>query len=92
MARKRVEIEVFGRVQRVGYRFYVEDVALKYRLEGYVRNTRRGSVEIVAEGEEDTLCNFISELRKAPPPARVDDIKILWGEPKDEFRRFEIRY
>ena len=49
---------VKGRVQRVGFRFFVEDAAAREGIQGYVRNRHDGSVEVVAEGEADAMQRF----------------------------------
>lgn len=92
MPLKRARIELFGRVQGVGFRFYAQGMALRYRIDGYVRNTPFGSVEVVAEGEENALAKFIEELRKGPPAARVRDVRIVWGEAKGDIRGFRVVY
>ena len=50
---------VSGRVQGVGFRYYVEDIALGMNISGWVRNLSDGTVEIDAEGEEDKLKKFL---------------------------------
>jgi acylphosphatase len=90
MPLKRAHIEIFGRVQGVGFRFFAQQMAMKYRIDGYVRNTLQGTVEVVAEGDEESLAKFIEELRKGPPSARVRDMKIVWGEAKGDLRGFRV--
>lgn len=53
---------VSGRVQGVGFRYYVEDIALGMNISGWVRNLSDGTVEIDAEGEEDKLKNFVRTI------------------------------
>lgn len=59
---KRVSMIVSGRVQGVGFRYYVEDIALGMNISGWVRNLSDGTVEIDAEGEEDRLKNFVRTI------------------------------
>ncbi|WP_373840114.1 acylphosphatase [Methanospirillum sp.] len=59
---KRVSMIVSGRVQGVGFRYYVEDIALGMNISGWVRNLSDGTVEIDAEGEEDKLKNFVRTI------------------------------
>lgn len=92
MPLKRARIELFGRVQGVGFRFFAQGMAIRYRIDGYVRNTPSGSVEVVAEGDEDALAKFIEELKKGPPGARVLNARIIWGEAKGDLRGFHIVY
>lgn len=97
-------IVVSGKVQRVGFRDKVEDIALSLNLTGYVENSSHRKVIIVAEGEEQSLARFCDELQKCPPPILVstlkitehpycgefDDFIIIRGDPNDEFaERFD---
>jgi acylphosphatase len=58
---------VKGRVQRVGFRMFVEDAARREGIQGYVRNQYDGSVEIVAEGDADAMQRFEMAVRRGPP-------------------------
>jgi len=66
---------VSGRVQRVGFRFFVYEAAEREAVAGFVRNLRDGRVEIVAEGEAEALRRFESSIRQGPPGARVDEVE-----------------
>lgn len=65
---------VTGRVQGVGYRAFVEHVAEKLELEGWVRNRRDGSVEVYAIGTAEKLGQLRAALQKGPMMARVDEV------------------
>jgi acylphosphatase len=65
---------VSGRVQGVGYRVYVERVAEKLALHGYVRNRRDGTVEVFAMGTAEKLGELRAALRKGPMMARVENV------------------
>ena len=73
---------VSGRVQGVGYRVYVERVAKKLGVHGYVRNRRDGSVEVFAMGAPEKLGELRAALQKGPMMARVDHV----GEEPDAER------
>ena len=60
---KRFAATAGGRVQRVGYREHVYNEAFERDISGYVKNLKNGEVEIVAEGSENDLQDFIG----APP-------------------------
>jgi acylphosphatase len=81
---------VKGRVQRVGFRLYVEDAARREGLRGYVRNQHDGSVEVVAEGESETLFRFEQAVRRGPPGARVDEVETIETEPTGRFNSFFV--
>ena len=61
-----------GRVQGVGFRWYVHREAALLDLRGWVRNTEEGEVEVVASGAEAELAKLRSSLRRGPRGARVD--------------------
>jgi acylphosphatase len=65
---------VFGRVQGVGYRNFVEQIARKMQLQGYVRNLRDRSVEVFAMGTGAALAELRNELQKGPVMARVTNV------------------
>jgi acylphosphatase len=65
---------VTGRVQGVGYRYYVMREADTLGVTGFARNLPDGSVEIVAEGDDGVLADFEGRLRKGPSFARVSNV------------------
>jgi acylphosphatase len=67
---------VRGRVQGVGYRAFVEDEAASLDLEGWVRNRRDGTVEIVVAGSADAVAMMVEACRRGPPAASVDGVDV----------------
>ncbi len=67
---------ISGRVQGVGFRFFVERAAAHEGLHGWVRNTADGRVEIEAEGEREALERFEGRVRHGPPAARVEQVDV----------------
>jgi acylphosphatase len=63
-----------GRVQGVGFRWFVHREASELELKGWVRNTEDGDVEVVAAGELDDLSELRACLRKGPRGSRVDRV------------------
>ncbi|MEM4715612.1 MAG: acylphosphatase, partial [Candidatus Nitrosocaldus sp.] len=63
----RYTVTIHGRVQGVGFRPFVYRIAIANNLKGYVRNMGDGSVEIVVEGYEHDLEEFIHALRHDKP-------------------------
>ena len=61
-----------GRVQGVGFRWYVQRVAGQLDLRGWVRNTEEGEVEVVASGTAEELAELRAKLRRGPRGGRVD--------------------
>ncbi|MBN2165292.1 MAG: acylphosphatase [Marinilabiliaceae bacterium] len=73
---KRVKAIVDGRVQGVGFRYFVRRAALQYGVKGYVQNLSNGSVEIDAEGEMESLELFLKECKSGPRLSRVERVKV----------------
>ena len=81
-----------GRVQGVGFRWFVMSEAERLQLGGYVSNLPDGSVEVVSQGPETALEQFEGRLRRGPPAARVDQIETVQVPlERDLPRDFEIR-
>lgn len=78
-----------GRVQGVGYRAFCADEAMRMGVAGYARNLPDGRVEVLAEGDESTLRQFIDRLREGPGMSRVDDVAFRWEEPTGGYPGFE---
>lgn len=87
----RLSATVRGRVQGVGFRFFVRRVAAGLGLTGYVRNLPEGAVEVVAEGPRPVLEHLLNVLRQGPPHARVDEVTEAWGPATHEFGDFRQR-
>ncbi len=66
---------ISGRVQGVGFRFYVERQASRLGLSGWVRNSHGGSVEVEASGTEESLKILEQYLRSGPALAHVDNVE-----------------
>lgn len=92
MADKRVHIMVAGKVQGVFYRDFVRKEADKAGITGFVRNLQDGTVEIVAEGEEDNLNIFVRECKRGSLLAFVKSADIKYESPTGEFDGFSIRF
>jgi acylphosphatase len=72
-----------GRVQGVGFRWYVHREASELDLRGWVRNTEDGDVEVVASGEEADLAELRASLRQGPRGSRVDRLIEHYLEEKE---------
>lgn len=92
MAKKRVYAVVDGIVQGVGFRFFVQDLAHRYGLSGYVRNRPDGKVELEAEGEEGILKEFLKEVRVGPRMAHVTGMEVVWKPYEGKYTGFRIRF
>lgn len=88
---QRVHAHIEGRVQGVGFRYFVQTEAQKLDVTGWVRNRWNGGVEVVAEGDADVLETFIGVLRRGPSVAWVTNFQHHISEATEEFKRFSVR-
>ncbi len=87
---KAVLINVRGRVQGVGFRYYTEKKANELNIKGFVENKGDGSVYIEAEGDVAELEHFVTWVRQGPPWARVQEITVT-EMPAVDYTKFCIR-
>ena len=85
-------LTVTGRVQRVGFRRYAQEVARELGLAGWVKNLPDGSVQIHVQGPRSALEAFVERVREAPAPARVKQIVIKEVAPEPGLEHFRIIY
>jgi acylphosphatase len=93
MSEKTTEARRFlvrGRVQGVGFRWFVEREAHMLGIAGWVRNKSDGSVEVLAIGSRDQLLGLRSRLRQGPRAARVDDVEESEAKPVPGLTSFRI--
>lgn len=84
-------LAAYGAVQRVGYRYVVEDSARRLGLTGYVENLRDGSVRIVVEGPKNLIEQLRDRVRVDVPPIRVERVDIDYQSATGEFDGFQIK-
>ena len=77
--RKRTQVLFSGRVQGVGFRYSVREVACGFDATGWVRNLMDGRVELVAEGEEDELQAFLEAIRQSQLGSHIRGEETNWG-------------
>ena len=82
--------QVRGRVQGVGFRWFVRSAAGRLGISGHVRNLPDGSVEVHAKGSSEALADFEAALRRGPPGARVDDVESVAADPRTPSAGFEM--
>ncbi len=87
----RLEATVRGRVQGVGFRWFVVRRATEQGLVGWVANVPDGSVRLVAEGPPEALERLEAELRLGPTGAIVDAVDAVRMPGTGQFERFSIR-
>ena len=81
---------VRGRVQGVGFRWFVEREAHTLGIAGWVRNNADGSVEVLAMGTRDQLAGLRSRLQQGPRAARVDNVEESESRPVAGVKTFRI--
>ncbi len=92
MAEKsRLHAVVEGTVQGVGFRQFVVMSAYELDLNGWVRNTYEGNVEVVAEGRSEVLDMLLSALHRGPRHAYVTNVRFDYETATDEFDSFTVR-
>jgi acylphosphatase len=87
---KRAHVFISGRVQGVSFRWYTQHMAQKLDLTGWVRNLWDGRVEAVFEGPEEAIHKAVAWCHHGEPPARVEDVKVVYETPTGEFKSFRI--
>ncbi len=81
---------VTGRVQGVGFRWFVENEASKIGIAGWVRNRQDGSVEVLASGTKPQLDALYDVLRRGPRAARVDNVEVTEEELTRDLKSFRV--
>jgi len=84
------KFRVRGRVQGVGFRWFVEREAKMLGISGWVRNNSDGSVEVLATGTRDQLSALRARLQQGPRAARVDNVEELEAKPVPGLNTFRI--
>lgn len=79
-----------GQVQGVGFRFTTQRIACQFPVTGYVKNLANGKVELVAEGEEKVLQDFLLAVSQSKMQNYIRDREIAWSDTEGKFKEFEI--
>lgn len=85
-----LKANVYGFVQGVGYRLFVNQFANKRGIKGYVKNLSNGSVEVVADGIRADLDDLLKHLNKGPFFAKVQRVDYSFSHKNGNFMSFEI--
>ena len=87
----RLHAIVKGRVQGVGFRAFVVENAVVIGAVGWARNRWDGSVEVMAEGDRETLEKLLAVLQRGPRVSKVTQVDQEWGAASGEFRSFHVK-
>lgn len=86
---KQVHLYIKGDVIGVGFRAWTKTQAKMIGVTGWVKNNFDG-VETVIQGEEEKVNQIIEVLKRGSPVSRVEEVEIIWQEPKEIFDEFRI--
>ena len=87
-----LEVIVKGRVQRVGYRRFILDLAQELGVVGFIENLRDGGVRIFCQAHPKVLSRFVKKARNPPKPARVKQFDVKEVRPRPRLRYFRVKY
>jgi len=82
---------VSGRVQGVGFRYFVQDHAAVEGVHGYVQNLADGRVEALIEGDEESVLRVERAVRRGPAGARIDNVVVEDAVPSGRATGFSVR-
>jgi acylphosphatase len=90
--REELHAVVHGRVQGIGFRYFVVEHALALGLRGFARNLSNGDVEVLAQGPRSALERLLLLLRQGPSPAYVTEVTTTWRQPTEHVSGFHVRW
>lgn len=88
--KRRLLATVEGRVQGVSFRYYTARRAKELQLHGWVRNHPDGTVQVEAEGEQDSLRELLDFLYQGSPNAKVENVSVRWAEYQGDLSPFTV--
>lgn len=89
---KSIKVNIQGRVQGVFFRVYTQKAAIKFGLNGYVKNMPDGSVEAVIQGPEEKVDQMIEWCWKGSPMSAVTNVAVLPADHEQSYTDFDITY
>ena len=89
---KKTHLFISGYVQGVGFRWYVQRLAQGMNLCGFVRNLRDGRVEVVAEGNKNSVEEFLRGLKEGSFEDGIEEIKKTEEKYAGEYSDFSIKF
>lgn len=85
-----IQCTIIGRVQRVGFRDFVQEAANKLKLFGLVKNNQDGSVFVLAQGDPETLREFVEYLHEGSTLSKVEGVGVEWGTVNKVYEDFSL--
>jgi len=92
MVNKRAHVFYSGFVQGIGFRYTAQDIAMSLGIIGWVKNLEDGRVEIIAEGKEKDLNEFLDKISKGQLGRYIKSAELSWEKPTKEFDNFDIAF
>ncbi|PIV63472.1 MAG: acylphosphatase [bacterium (Candidatus Ratteibacteria) CG_4_10_14_3_um_filter_41_18] len=89
---KRIRLFISGYVQGVGFRWYVQRLAKRINVYGFVRNLRDGRVEALVEGKDELVEQFLQNLKEGSFKDQLEEIKKSEEEYQKEYSDFTIKF
>ena len=86
------EINISGRVQGVGFRYFTQKQAVMLDLCGWVKNTPAGGVQVIVQGEKAVLETFVDYLRIGSPLSQVSNISVAEMPVTTLYSDFKVKY
>lgn len=87
---QRLHAIVDGRVQGVGFRYFVRENAAALGITGWVRNRWDDTVELTAEGSLEQLERLLATIHRGPRASFVTQVKVEWQPASGEFQDFRV--
>ena len=81
---------IFGKVQNVGYRYWLYQKAIKKNIRGWVKNTIQGQVEALLIGDNENVNNLIKQCKQGPHSSNVIQVKIQDYKQEYSKKSFDI--
>ena len=85
-----VNLTISGKVQGVGFRYFVLQQAQEMGITGWVSNKSNGDVEALVQGEKADLEEFVAKVKEGPSFSRVEDVSLNWLNKAEQYFGFEI--
>jgi len=89
--KKQVHVYYSGRVQGIGFRYTVLDIARQQKVYGWVKNLDDSRVEVLAQASEDVLNDFLQQINQHFS-RYIQDTNIEWFAARGEFSDFQIKF
>ncbi|MSR77541.1 MAG: acylphosphatase [Candidatus Omnitrophica bacterium] len=89
---KRLQVIFSGHVQGVGFRYTVDRIARHFEVTGYVKNLPSEQVELVGEGDEIVLNDFLQAVIESPMQRHILEKQVVWSEVTGNYKVFGIAH